>query len=62
MTAQPFSLERLTPLDYGWTLSSNFQTVKWFDGEQVPDVIGKITEMSTEMIVMLKIVTLMIQM
>ena len=41
MAAQPFSLEWLTPLDYGWTPSSKFQTVKWFDGEQVPDVIDK---------------------
>ena len=42
MAAQPFSLEWLTPLDYGGTLSSNFQTVKWFDGEPVPDAINKI--------------------
>ena len=42
MAAQPFPLEPLTPLDYGRTLSSNFLTVKWFDGEQMPDIIDKI--------------------
>ena len=42
MAAQPFPLEELTPYDYCWTLSSNFLTVKWFDVEQVPDIIGKI--------------------
>ena len=42
MAAQPFPLEGLTPLDYGWTLSSNFLTVKQFDGEQMPDVVDKI--------------------
>ena len=42
MAAQPFPLEGLTPLDYGWTLSSNFLTVKQFDGEQMPDVFDKI--------------------
>ena len=42
VAAQSFALEGLTPYDYGWTLSSNFLTVKWFDVEQVPDVIGKI--------------------
>ena len=33
MAAQPFALEGLTPYGYGWTLSSNFLTVKWFDVE-----------------------------
>ena len=42
MAAQPFPLEGLTPLDYGWTLSSNFLTVKQFDGKQLPGVIDKI--------------------
>ena len=42
MAARPFLLECLTPFDYSWTLSSNFLTVKWFEGEQVPDVIDKI--------------------
>lgn len=42
MAAQPFALEGLTPIDYGWTLSSNFLGVKWFDVEEVPNVIGKI--------------------
>ena len=42
LAAQPFPLQGLTPFDYGWTLSSNFLTVNWFDAEQVPDVIDKI--------------------
>ena len=42
MAAQPFPLEGLTPLDYGWTLSTNFLTVKWFDEKQVSNVIDKI--------------------
>ena len=42
MALQPFPLEGLTPIYYGWTLSINFLTVKWFDGEQVPDRIDKI--------------------
>ena len=42
MVVQPFSLEGLTRLDYGWTLLSNFLTIKWFDGEQVFDVTDKI--------------------
>ena len=42
MAAQPFPLEALTPLDYGRTLSSNFLAVKWFDGEQMLDIIDKI--------------------
>ena len=42
MAAQLFPLEGLTSFDYGWTLSSNFLTVKWFDVEQVPDVNDKI--------------------
>ena len=28
MAAKPFPLQGLAPLDYGWTLSSNFLTVK----------------------------------
>ena len=42
MAVQPFPLEGLTPLDYGWALSNNVLTVTWFDGEQVPEVIDKI--------------------
>lgn len=42
IAAQPFPLEGLTPFDYGWTLSRNLLTVKWFDGEEVPDVADKI--------------------
>ena len=42
MAARSFPLEGLTPFDYGWILSSNFLTIKWFDVEQVPEVIDKI--------------------
>ena len=42
MAVQPFPLEGLTPLDYGWALSNNVLTIKWFDGRQVPEVIDKI--------------------
>ena len=42
IAAQPFSQEELTPLDYGWKLSTSFLTAKRFDEEQVPDVIHKI--------------------
>ena len=41
MAAQPLALEGLTPINYGWLLS-NFLGVKWFDVEEVPNVIGKI--------------------
>ena len=59
MAAQPFPLEGLTPFDYRCILSSNFLTVKWFDGyHQVTDVT--LIKLSTEMIMMLKIMTLMI--
>lgn len=42
MSPQPSPLKRLTALDYGWTLSNNFLTVKWFDGKQMSNVIDKI--------------------
>ena len=42
IVAQTFPLEGLTPLDYGQTQSSNFLKIKWFDREQVLDIIGKI--------------------
>ena len=41
MAAQPLALEGLTPINHGWLLS-NFLGVKWFDVEEVPNVIGKI--------------------
>ena len=42
MAVQPFPIKGLTPLGFRWTLSSNFLTIKWFDEEQVPDVIAQI--------------------
>ena len=42
MAAQSFLQEGLISFDYGCAQSSNFLTFKWFDGEQVPDIIDKI--------------------
>ena len=42
MAPQPLLQEGLAPLNYDQTLSTDFLTIKWFDEEQVPDVIHKI--------------------
>ena len=42
MTVQLFPIEGLTPLGLRWTLPSNLLTIKWFDAEQVSDVIDQI--------------------
>ena len=39
--------DKLSPLDFGWTISDNKFDIKWFDGDQYPTNIADVTSVDT---------------